>query len=671
MKYSLLLLFLVLALLGASQIPDSIRFDWQNSGCEASKPTLLNVNVNALGFNNTGTVDNTTLLQNRINKHQSDTQLLIFFPAGTYLFKKTINLKSNITLAGEGATKTRFIFDNLGIGNLFEISASQSNSFSSIPGELKIHAKSIVSDSLLTPNAYYELLVDGNGLATSDWALNSVAQIFKVDSIKTKTSFISSELKLNFGGLKNPRIRKIIPIHDVHFRFFKIERLDKTTGQTNNFNFSYSVNCSMLGVESFKSNMSHLTFSKSYRNSVSDCYFHHAFDYGGGGKAYGVELSYSASNCLVENNIFDNLRHSVLIQSGANGNVISGNYSINPFWTEAILPANSAGELVLHGNYTFANLFEGNQVGNIVVDNSHGINGPGNVFYRNRAELWGIFMNTGAGNSTHFIGNENTGSLHMFTGIGNCNLYNYTPTGDTSGFKNAILPKSFYTSSSPNWWPTQKSYPFIGLLHYKPYSHIQAKYRYLHDSLRALHSAPINFIANLSPSLKKTNNQYTCELESKVQVNVVNIVLEKYSTTQNQWLSLTANRSDKFLFNSEIIKENITLTNEMSCFRWKASGLQNQEWLSDSFCINQSSATTQPISHVPPQVYPNPFSDFVILNLPNPSFVKLYAMNGQVLTIQNFTAGKHKLQIKDLDNASYILEIFDGKDYTRQILQKK
>jgi len=99
------------------------------------------------------------------------------------------------------------------------------------------------------------------------------------------------------------------------------------------------------------------------------------------------------------------------LQSAANGNVIAYNYSKDPFWTGTILPSNSAGDIVLHGNYPFQNLFEGNICQNIVIDNSHGINGPYNTFYRNRAELYGIFMNDGAGDLQNFIGNEITHPL--------------------------------------------------------------------------------------------------------------------------------------------------------------------------------------------------------------------------------------------------------------------
>lgn len=59
----------------------------------------------------------------------------------------------------------------------------------------------------------------------------------------------------------------------------------------------------------------------------------------------------------------------------------------------------------------YANLFEQNDVQNIVIDNSHGANGPYNTFLRNRASLYGIFFSDNTSPSQNFIGNEipNTG----------------------------------------------------------------------------------------------------------------------------------------------------------------------------------------------------------------------------------------------------------------------
>ena len=661
---------MLLCIVGFSQIPDSMLFDWDATGEEMVFKPEKKVNVLDCGFNNDGKFDNTKIFQALINSHQADSQLVVHFPAGNYRFSSTIHLKSRITIEGEGATKTKFSFDNGGVGNLFEISTPQSSNFIPVKNGLWTHSKTIEMEGEIIPGKYYEFLVDGFGLATSDWAMKSIGQIFKIESVKNNYASLSTELKLDYYKYTNPRIRLIDPISDVHFRFFSLERFDKTTGQTNNFNFMYAVNCTVIGVESNKSNMSHLTFSKSYRCRVADSYFHHAFEYGGGGKAYGVELSFSNSNCLVENNIFENLRHSILLQSGANGNVISGNYSVNPFWEERIFPANSAGELVLHGNYPFANLFEGNQVGNIVADNSHGFNGPGNVFYRNRASGWGVLMNTDAGNATHFIGNEVTGILNVYTGTGNINHSNYNSTTDISIFKNTLLPASLYLKNKPYWWPAKKTYPELGLPKTKQLADIPARYRYNHDSLRSLCSSPDIFLINFKTSFKKENDQLTIELESKLQVNVLSLILEKQNTKHKIWLPITPDFYNVFLFKTDTIRETVLLAREVSCYRWVAKGIKNQTWVSDSFCVNNLSASnlTLKTNHI--VIYPNPAHDFIKINLVTPSIVKLYTMYGTVLLSQNFQEGVAGIDLKSFSNANYIVEVFDGANYLRQLVQK-
>lgn len=115
----------------------------------------------------------------------------------------------------------------------------------------------------------------------------------------------------------------------------------------------------------------------------------------------------------------------MLLQSGANGNVFGYNYSYDAYWTEGgFFPANSAGDAVLHGNYPYLNLFEGNTVQNIVVDASHANSGPFNTFFRNRAELYGFFSDSNTPtDSMNVVGNETTSTgfplgLFMLNGNG-------------------------------------------------------------------------------------------------------------------------------------------------------------------------------------------------------------------------------------------------------------
>jgi len=119
----------------------------------------------------------------------------------------------------------------------------------------------------------------------------------------------------------------------------------------------------------------------------------------------------------VENNVFNHLRHAVLMQAGSNGNVVANNGVYNSFWEDVNLPADAAGDLVLHGNYPFLNLFEQNFCNNIVIDNSHGANGPYNTFLRNRAVKWGVFFSDSSSPSQNILGNEITNTDFPYSAL--------------------------------------------------------------------------------------------------------------------------------------------------------------------------------------------------------------------------------------------------------------
>jgi hypothetical protein len=137
------------------------------------------------------------------------------------------------------------------------------------------------------------------------------------------------------------------------------------------------------------------------------------------------------------------------LQAAANGNVIAYNYSYNPYWKEGWFPANAAGDIVLHGNYPYSNLFEGNIVQNLVIDNSHGINGAGNIFFRNRIENYGVVMNGNSGDNMYFIANEISGSgllKGLFTLTGNqTEIANYIKGNTQAGSVNesSLISKNY------------------------------------------------------------------------------------------------------------------------------------------------------------------------------------------------------------------------------------
>jgi len=231
--------------------------------------------------------------------------------------------------------------------------------------------------------------------------------------------------------------------------------------------FNYAINCWTRGVESNTSVGSHIEADQSSHLEITGNYIHHAYFYDGvSTHGYGITLFKHTGDCKVENNILKHLRHSVSMQCGANGNVIAYNYSTDPNRSEA--PANLGADISLHGHYSYSNLFEGNIVQNIQIDQTWGPSGPLNTFFRNRAELYGILMSSGTANSDseNFVGNEitNTGplmGLFLVAGAGHFQYGNNVqgsiiPPGTTT-----LADSSYYLSSIPTFW-SNTSWPSVG-----------------------------------------------------------------------------------------------------------------------------------------------------------------------------------------------------------------
>jgi hypothetical protein len=283
---------------------------------------------------------------------------------------------------------------------------------------------------------YIRIKEDGNTLTTSVWAFDYLYQMAKIAAISGNTITIEKPLRLTFNAALNPKIIKIDPVQKVGIENISIQRLDSSASQTSIISFKNAANCWIKGVQSYKSNFAHFLLVSSIHCTLEGNYIHDAFGYGENGQGYGVVMQFGASENLVYNNIAKHLRHSFLLQAAANGNVIAYNYSLDPFWVQPSLPSNSAGDIVLHGNYVFTNLIEGNICQNIIIDNSHGINGPYNTFFRNRAELFGIIMNDSSGSKMNFVGNEVTNSTFLYG--------NYLLTGSNfqygNNIKSSIIP---------------------------------------------------------------------------------------------------------------------------------------------------------------------------------------------------------------------------------------
>jgi hypothetical protein len=181
-----------------------------------------------------------------------------------------------------------------------------------------------------------------------------------------------------------------------------IEDLKMTMATGNNKNgftgnlisYTNTVDGYVRGVHTFKPARNHIRLVNSQNIEVRDSFIDDAQDVGGGGNGYGVELDSGSVKCLVENNVFRKLRHSMILQTDCHFNVFGYNYSTQQIRSET--PTDWASDITLHGSWDtnrggpYLNLFEGNRVQFIAADDSHGANGNYNLFFRNESNYLGI-----------------------------------------------------------------------------------------------------------------------------------------------------------------------------------------------------------------------------------------------------------------------------------------
>ncbi|MEI6085763.1 MAG: hypothetical protein WCS70_15875 [Verrucomicrobiota bacterium] len=251
---------------------------------------------------------------------------------------------------------------------------------------------------------------------------------------------------------------------------------------------NYAARCWIRGVEGFNTFGGRIAMDSSTQCEVTGSYFHHAWDYDGAGSGYGVRLQYKTGECKIENNIFQHLRHSMLAQLGVNGNVFGYNYSREPLRTE--FPSQVSSDITIHGNYPYANLFEGNIVQHIWIDNSHGANSPLNTFFRNRAEAYGFNVTDAAASNQNVVGNELLGRYMPFLGNGYSLIGKNFEFGNNSKARGLQPPgtsnltdASYYLTNTPAFWTITNAWPTIGSPHsLEPAKEIPAQVRYLAGS---------------------------------------------------------------------------------------------------------------------------------------------------------------------------------------------
>jgi hypothetical protein len=375
---------------GVGHIPTGDQLDWTVAGRLPDTPPSAQHVYNVAKMD--GANDFERIQAAMALARGDDGMSLIHFPAGTYLLTSPIALgpdDHDLVFRGDGSDRTLINCQVGADNNCFDLRGTASGPFLALPCEV-VTCPLVKGTKDITIPFLSESFAAGDWIhleepdfpSHDDWA--SIGQITRLVSVDEDHGVLKDEASKTYHTLFGLGIRKVVPVSTVGIEGLKIHRVDTAKASLpdrgNNLFLMYAVNCWIRGVESVETSRHHVMVDRSSHLEISGSFFDEARDHGSGGYGYGVILQNSTTNTLVENNLFTRLRHSLLLQAGANANVLTYNYSREAYHSNLL---GWHHDIALHGNYPYGNLIEQNVVHSLWADNSHGDNGPFNALVRN------------------------------------------------------------------------------------------------------------------------------------------------------------------------------------------------------------------------------------------------------------------------------------------------
>ncbi|MFT4603005.1 MAG: hypothetical protein ACI857_003192 [Arenicella sp.] len=390
----LLLIFLNSAFLSFGQIPN--KFGWTEAGANQQFFDSLEFHVDFDAFKkeHPQIEDNSELIG--VIEEVNPKGVIIDFRSSEYFFEKSIKLDSKVILRGDSIVMPRFVFRLNKINHLILVQGRRTKDEIEVLGDFTERELVSSKDPDLKEDEGYWLYYsqDDQTYMTSDWANRKSGQII-YSIFSNEILSHQDEIRLNYNRKANPTLCRLEMTTKVGIENISIINETPAEGPHERFSniaFIYANNCWVKNVESQMCNYAHIQIDFSAHCSVTDFEANDAFSHGGGGVGYGVVFQNAASSNLLNYSSFNHLRHSILFQIGANGNVVSRNTSTNPYWTGNLHRKKRAGDIVFHGNYPYCNLVIKNKCKTIVFDRSHGYNGPANEISKNECSGYGIIM---------------------------------------------------------------------------------------------------------------------------------------------------------------------------------------------------------------------------------------------------------------------------------------
>jgi hypothetical protein len=398
---------------------------------------------------------------------------MVFLPPGVYRIEHPIDLPAGSILRGAGADSTRLLVDFGGNNDdALRIWSPVEGGASVLPGHPALGDQSVAlspSEPLsdVAVGDWVELWQDNGTWDTNPaaWAAESTGHLAQVAARDSSSLQFRAPIPSRFDTAMALMIRRIEPIRFVGVECLSMERIDDASAGSLIQCF-LAANCWMRGLVLHRSVSAHILAARSAHLEVRGCYVHEAWAYDGAStRGYGVALVRHTVYSLIEDNVFRRLRHAMIVKQGAAGNVFAYNYSLEPNRSELI--SDFSGDISLHGHWPQHNLFEGNDVANIITDDYWGPSGPGNALFRNRARLYGV-LNTSSGTLEQFYaGNVLTGvgtllGQYLIFGSGHTEFGNWVNGSLVPSGSGVTGPQSLYQSAAPEWWDGPDPWPALG-----------------------------------------------------------------------------------------------------------------------------------------------------------------------------------------------------------------
>jgi len=468
--FSLIFLSIFLQHLHAQVIPDNRRIHW-NPGIPGGIPLIEGPVENVLqyGADPSGQKDSHDAIAEAVSQLPQSGGI-VHIPGGTYLLSKTLLInKDRVILRGDGMTSTRLLSDASGVS--IQIESRETGEWQKMISGYSLGSSRIEVENGLafSKGSFLEIQQENDSSIMytektwiQGWSENSVGQVFEIADIRGNVIILKTALHLSLSRHLNPVARPFEALRNVGIEDLYIQKL-KPADHT--ISITHTAYCWIKKVESEMTMRSHVQLSASLGHEIEGCYFHKSYHYGGGGHGYGVMCGNHTSDVLVENNAFDSLRHAMMVQTGANGNVFAYNYSNNPVQADPGSVLNTGWippDISVHGHYPFMNLFEGNDVMEIGISDYWGPAGPGNTYLRNRVRGDGILCYDHSheqnllGNVTTTLINTDNSCLRLLehgNTIGGVTVWDEQLPGHT-------IPESFYLKEAPDYFEGYSWPPF-------------------------------------------------------------------------------------------------------------------------------------------------------------------------------------------------------------------